>query len=445
MDRPGLVWLAPIVGAALYACFGVNRIQRKAVSLRVGKRWQHAREVSLDSAEVQARDQLAEEYPNLVGLATLVRRLAGTIATPGNQVQTLLNGDEAYPAMIRAIQKATSSVSLLSYIFDSDRVGDVFYDALVDARRRGLEVRVLIDGVGVRYSRVDMVQRLQSTGVTAATFLPTRVPRMFRYANLRNHRKIMVVDGRIAFTGGTNIREGHALELSPAAPVRCVHFRLEGPIAAQLQEAFAIDWAFATGESLGGPAWFPPLDRGGTVWARGIPDGPDEDFEKLTETMIGALSISHQTVSIVTPYFLPESPLIRALSVTALRGVDLRIYLPEKNNIPFVTWASAAVWDQLLEKGCRIFLTPSPFDHTKLMVVDQVWSLIGSTNWDPRSLRLNFEYNVECYDKELAEDLSRLIHDKAEYAREVTLGDVRARSFPIRLRDGVARLLTPYL
>jgi cardiolipin synthase len=262
---------------------------------------------------------------------------------------------------------------------------------------------------------------------------------------LRNHRKILVVDGRLGFTGGTNIREGHQLGLRPKSPVQCIHFLVEGPVVAQMQEVFAIDWAFATDESLGGDLWFPELRRAGPVWSRGVPGGPDEDFEKLTDTLIAALSVARESVRILTPYFLPDVGLIRALAVTAMRGVDLRIYLPSTNNIALVEWASAVTWEQLLEKGCRIFLTPPPFDHSKLMVVDGNWSLIGSTNWDPRSLRLNFEFNLECYDSAFAQSLLEIISRKAAVAREVRLQEVQNRGLALRLRDGVARLGTPYL
>jgi cardiolipin synthase len=347
--------------------------------------------------------------------------------------------------MLSAIDAAERSVTLLSYIFDCDRAGIRFHDALVRAQNRGVDVRVLIDDVGARYSRPRMHRRLSASGVLATTFLPTRVPRLFKYANLRNHRKILIVDGKTAFTGGTNIREGHWLAQNPKSPVQCVHFRLDGPVVAQLQEVFSADWAFATGESLEGERWFPDLERAGPVFARGIAGGPDEDFERLTDVLLAALSAAREQVRIVTPYFLPEVQLLRALNVAAMRGVDVRIYLPSKNNIPLVQWASTDLFWQLLEKGCRIFLTPPPFDHTKLFVIDQVWALIGSTNWDPRSLRLNFEFNVECYDEALAGELVELIHRKGEQAREVTLEQVDGRMFLVRLRDGAARLCTPYL
>jgi cardiolipin synthase len=347
--------------------------------------------------------------------------------------------------MIAAIDGARRSVSLCTYIFDSGQMGGRFLDALARAQHRGVEVRVLIDHVGSRYSKVSMVTQLKRAGVRAASFLPTRAPRFAAYTNLRNHRKILVVDGQTGFTGGTNIRDGHCLKLKPASPVQCLHFRFDGPVVWHLQEAFAVDWAFATRETLQGDEWFPSIVRQGEVWARGIDDGPDEDFDKLELVMIGALATAQKTVDIVTPYFLPESGLIHALNSAALRGVEVRIVLPSVNNIRLVHWASRAMWWQVLERGCRIFLTPPPFDHTKLFVVDGIWSLLGSTNWDPRSLRLNFEFNVECYEERLASRLLQVVEQRVAAAHEVTLQAADSRGLPVRLMDGLARLASPYL
>lgn len=441
----GLAWLAPFVGALVYFCFGVNRIKRKAVSLEFRKGWGMRHVVTPTDNEIVHRDQIGDRHPTLVGLAHLGQQLTNRPLLPGNTVSPLIDGDEAYPAMIAALDTARRSVSLCTYIFDSGRAGDRFLEALRRAQKRGVAVRVLIDHVGSRYSQVSMVAQLARAGVRAVTFLPTRVPRFAPYTNLRNHRKILVVDGRIGFTGGTNIRDGHCLQWHPESPVQCLHFRFEGPVVWHLQEAFAVDWAFAAGETLEGETWFPAIQRQGDVWARGIDDGPDEDFDKLELTMIGALAAAQRTVDIVTPYFLPESGLIHALNSAALRGVRVRIVLPAVNNLPVVHWASRALWWQLLERGCRIYLTPPPFDHSKLFLVDGSWSLLGSTNWDPRSLRLNFEFNVECYDEPLAARLLPLVERRVTAGQEVTLAEMEAQPLPARLRDGLARLASPYL
>lgn len=213
----------------------------------------------------------------------------------------------------------------------------------------------------------------------------------------------------------------------------------------ELQEVFAEDWTFTTRERLEGEEWFPPLAARGGVSARGISDGPDADYEKLQSMILGALATAQKRVRIVTPYFIPSTELISALNLAAMRGVDVSILLPAKSNLPVVQWASTAYWAQLLDKGCRILLTPPPFDHSKLMVVDSAWVLLGSANLDPRSLQLNFEFNVECYDSALADRLEDLMAEREASAQEVTLAEIRGRALPWKLRDGLARLLSPYL
>ncbi len=441
----GLAWLAPIIGTVLYVLLGINRIKRAAMALgRTG--------VLGDTGEFRAANagrqffhELADAHPTLVGLARLGHEVTGNPLLPGNTVAMLRDGDEAYPAMLAAIDSATESITLLSYIFDNDATGTLFHDALVAAARRGVPVRVLIDDVGARYTRPTMAVRLAESGVKVATFLPTQFPRPSRYTNLRNHRKILVVDGRTGFTGGMNIRHGHWLSKKPTSPVRCLHFKLEGPVVYELQRAFAEDWAFATRELLNGEPWFPRLEVVGPSVCRGVPDGPDGDLENILELILGALAAATTSVRIVSPYFLVDEPLLRALQIAAMRGVQVDIVVPARNNIRIMDWAVVPQFDPLLDKGCRIHLSPAPFDHTKVFTVDGLWSLIGSTNWDARSLLLNFEFNVECYDAELAVRLDALVDDRIAESRPVSLQDIRARSLPIKLRDGLARLGSPYL
>lgn len=441
----GLAWLTPVVGAVLYAMFGINRIRRQAGRMRRGRflPWT----ASTGSIPLLLKDSpLPDEVaPSIRSLAMLVGAATGSPLLAGNTVDLLVDGDEAYPAMLEAIEAATRSVALMTYIFDRGQVADRFVDALARAVERGVEVRVLVDGVGVRYSRPPILRTLRARGIKTASFLPPFLPVVQPYLNLRNHRKLLVVDGEVGFCGGLNIRDGCLLALHAPGPTRDLHFRFRGPVTGQLNGAFAFDWKFATGEELTGPAWFPEVDPQGKILARGIRDGPDEDFETLLVTFLGALAQATRSIRIATPYFLPDPPLIDALRVAAMRGVQVDLLLPAHGNLRLVQWAATAQLRQVLRWGCRVYLSPLPFDHSKLLLVDDEWSLVGSANWDPRSLRLNFEYAVECYSRELASTLARLFDARIAAARPFTLADLERRSPLVKLRDGVAWLAQPYL
>lgn len=439
----GLIWLAPVAGPLLYAAFGLNRIQRRASALHLDRR---RIPLFTPSALSIARTGTASSVPeDLVPLARLGEKLSGRPLLRGNAVAVLRNGDEAYPAMLQAIMGARRTVGLSSYIFGDDAAGQRFVAALKAAVDRGVEVRVLVDGFGARYTWPPVHKALRRAGVRCELFLPRIHQAGLAFFNLRNHRKVLTVDGKVAFTGGMNIQARNIHADHPPRMVEDVHFRIEGPLVGQVQEAFAEDWLFTTREVLDGPGWFPTLvDVGGTT-ARAFTDGPEGDIEILRTVILGALATARESVRIVTPYFLPDQGMIAALGVAALRGVKVEIVLPAHVNIPIVQWAATAQLWQVLRPGCRVFLTPLPFDHAKMMVVDRRWSLIGSTNWDPRSLRLNFELDVESYCTECAATLDALIDARIAAAREVSLEEVDARPLPVKLRDGIARLCSPYL
>jgi cardiolipin synthase A/B len=441
----GFVWFVPLVGAFLYFIFGINRIRHKAALLRRNLERYRAQAAQPECPPEELPRHLPDQGAHLEMLGRVVGNVVKRPLLPGNRIDPLVNGDEAYPAMLEAIQHARQSVSLVTYIFDRDEVGMAFVRALGEAARRGVEVRVLIDGTGSRYSLPTILRALRREGVKYARFLPPFAFGHFMSLNMRTHRKILVADGLVGFTGGINIRVGNALRGKPRRPVQDIHFRVKGPVVTQLQEVFTDDWLFTTGEALRGDAWFPEAENAGPVLARGVTDGPDEHFEKLLWTLLGALSIARHSVRIMTPYFLPDPVVVSALNLASTRGVRVDILLPSRINLPFVLWASRAMWSQVLQHGCRIWLTPPPFDHSKLMLVDGCWVLLGSANWDARSLRLNFEFNLECYNAELVQRLDQWVEKKRIVAHPVTIEEVEGRSMPARLRDGFARLLTPYL
>lgn len=438
----GLVLLTPFLGSIAYYLLGINRIRRRAIRL-TGRRTTAKRTAALAAHGAEAAARLGDRFARL---DRAERRVTHAPLLEGNAIAPLVDGDEAFPAMLQAIAEAERSVLLATYIMDNDRAGQDFVEALAAATARGVEVRVLIDGVGARYSRPPITRSLKRRGVSTAVFLPTRFPLVYNsYFHLRNHRKLLVVDGRLAFTGGINIRDGCVLAEPSAHPVQDVHFRVAGPVVAPLFAIGADDWHFASGERLTGDAWTSATPPAGEVAARAIADGPGEDFETLRWTIMAALGAAAESVLIATPYFLPDLTLLAALRLASMRGVRVDILLPEKLNLRVVQWAATAQLWQALEAGCRVWLGPPPFDHSKLMVVDGAWSLIGSANWDMRSLRLNFELGVTCFDRSLAARLTSLMNEKMEKGRRLTQRELDTRSLPVRLRDATARLFAPYL
>lgn len=437
----GVIWLVPTVGPLLYAMMGINRIRTRARALR--------RELAPADVPALLEEHrghpASEDAPHLGAIRNVVDRLVTEPLLPGNRVELLQDGDEAYPSMLAAIDAAERSIILETYIFDNDVAGRTFIDALARAKERGVAVRVLIDGAGLRYSFPPGTLPLRRAGLRFARFLPPLIPWRLPYANLRTHRKVLVVDGEVAFTGGMNIRIGHWLSKEPTHPIRDLHARVEGPVVGQLLRVAMIDWQFAAGESLAGDAWRSDRRAKGEVWARAIPDGPDGDFETVRDTLLGALAAAQHRVRIVSPYFLPDNTLITALGITAMQGIEVDIIMPAKNNLALVQWASMAQLWQLAERGCRLWLSPGVFDHTKLMVVDDGWLMLGSANWDARSLRLNFELNLEIYDGTLAREAHAFVDERLRTAHELSQDELDGRSLPVRLRDGLARVLSPYL
>lgn len=439
----GLVWLAPFIGSLVYFLFGINRIKRRGSEIHASmNRMPLPRRLPVSLVPTGSPAFVDD---SLLPLARAVDRVTRNELVPGNRIDPLRNGDEAYPVMLAAIREARTSIGLSTYIFDVDRAGREFAEELAAAMARGVEVRVLIDAVGAAYSKPRAPGTLRARGVPVTQFGGRMVPWRMPYLNLRNHRKILVVDGRVGFTGGLNIRESSCLAWDTAYPTRDLHFRLEGPVVAHLIDAFAQDWAHAAGEQLDGEVWCPPIAAAGDSWARGISDGPDDDFEKLHLTILAGLAAANRHVRILTPYFLPDQALITTLNVVALKGVRVDIVLPETSNLRIVGWAMRAQLARVMEYGCRVWLSPPPFDHSKVMLVDDTWSLFGSGNWDPRSLRLNFEFNVESYDPELVARLDSIVTRKIDDARPASRNELDGRSLPAKLRDGTAWLFSPYL
>ncbi|MDT8396830.1 MAG: cardiolipin synthase [bacterium] len=438
-----IVGLLPLTGPFLYWSLGINRL-RHSKAVRVRRRQSPG---GWALPPVTYADLSTLGGGGVRSLASLAGRITRRPVLSGNSVEALYEGNQVFPAMLTAIGAAKHSVNLSTYILDRDAVGKRVISALCSAAERGVQVRVLVDGVGTSRSAVTMARRLRSSGARLSVFHPLfglwfRRPSF----NMRNHRKLVIVDGAVGFTGGINISSRHLFSRWKAIePVRDIHFRIGGGVVVAMQETFAEDWQASTGELLNDEMFFPPVGPAGDASVRAVVSGPDEDLEKIYQLILGALRSAREKITIMTPYFIPDRALIQGMDSAVLAGVEVRLLLPEVSDHPLVQRASTAHLPELLNAGVKVLLLPPPFVHSKLMIVDGEWSLIGSANLDPRSFRLNFEFDLEVYDIPFARELLNYTDKLAENARTLTREDLRARPLATRLIEGAAKVFSPYL
>jgi cardiolipin synthase len=436
----GVILLSPLIGAVIYLVLGINRIRR--TTLMRGRKFDRDLPARERDLPILGDEDLVNQFAPLRKLGDVV---AGTPLLGGNAIEPLASGDDCYAAMLAAIDAAKSWVLLQTYIFDNDALGRRFVQHLAAARGRGVEVRVLVDAIGSRYSRPPITQELARAGITHALFMDKVLGLQLVYANLRTHRKILVADG-VGFIGGMNIRAAFSALVSGGEPAHDAHFRVEGPIASELARVFCGDWLFSSGELLPPGARDPlsPIGTPGTP-VRIVPSGPDRAIEATHDMIMGVLSVAKARVVVSSPYFLPDSRLIAALAVAARRGVTIDIVLPGVNNLALVDCAMNAQLDQVIDGGCRVWRSVGPFDHSKLLAVDRSWAYVGSSNLDPRSMRLNFEIDMEAHDPALAGWIEDRIDGRIATADQVSVAALNGRPFWKRLRDKTIWLASPYL
>ncbi len=474
--RAALGWIAvciayPIVGPLLYYLFGINRLRTHAHQFYAHKvhTYQNNSEShkQLESGHKKSRYErpdtisstnelvLPESLQMQTELAALARSSTAVTNRPlveKNAIQPYFDGDSTYAAMLKAIKQARFSICLASYIFETNQTGRTFIDALSAAQKRGVEVCVLLDGIGELYNYPRAGRLLKKAGINFSRFLPPRLLPPSVHINLRNHRKLLIVDAKTGFTGGMNIGDRHLKnQTDPTQGTADIHFKLSGEIVFQLQQVFDKDWRFATGEERKqnleekDSSIDSHENDNGKAICRVVTDGPDNDLDKLTMIITSAIALARNRVAIMTPYFLPPNVMINAMQAAALRGVQVDIILPEKTNLPLVHWATRNMLWELLQYGVNIYYQPPPFAHSKFLLIDEEYAQIGSANIDPRSLRLNFELGVEIFDREFVSLLSDHFNQMKNTSTIETLGAVDGRSLPTRLRDAFVWLFSPYL
>lgn len=457
----GVAIFAPIIGPLLYFTFGLSRVRRRAARLES----YHTPE-ELDAIDYQ---------PTIAANHQLDIFRTGDALTPYRlrPCQTItphLTPDDAYNAMLTAIRSAQHNVSLLTYIFDADHVGLAFVRELANAKERGVTVRVIIDGIGALNQRLQIppiYRALKRHDITFAKFMPPRLLPPSFSINLRNHRKLLIIDGETAFTGGLNISQRYSdtsfhynrgkrhQRAGFAEAISDIHCQFSGAIVQQYQHIFDCDWAFTQGlplpiyQSIYQPTDQSPLDKPGDTtcqtWARAISDTPSDELNRFSALFHSMVARAKHRVAIVTPYFIPSTSLLDAMQTAALYGVEVAIYLPETLDQHLVQWARMHVMAETIESGTKVFLRQGAFAHDKLLLVDDHYVFIGSPNWDPRSLTLNYEAGVECWSAELSQQLWEYVDTIAAQSRRHTLTDCKQIGLLPRLRNSLAWTFSAYL
>lgn len=425
----------PIVGAAMYFFFAVPyvgpAVRRKR--LATGRL----------RAEVKQQDALSRVSEEEFSLLRLAYGVTGLLPSRGNAVELLVRDERAFERIEEALRGAKRSIWAQYFIVRNDQTGTRFLELLAQKAREGLDVRLLYDGLG---SRGLDVRTVSEAGVRAQVFFPLNpLGRRFSF-NLRNHRKMVVVDGQLGFTGGMNVGDEYSGRSRRKGKQHFLdsHLALRGPSVGDLAQTFAEDWYFATGAELARPERPAPVPGQDSVVAI-VPSGPDQEHNATGLIYFSGAVTARRRMWLTSPYFIPDEALIRGLHHAALRGADVRVLVPHKSDVPVATMAGRSYYSELCRSGVRIFEYLPSMLHGKTMVVDGVWGMVGSANFDIRSFHLNFEIGALVHDAAFAARLEAAFLELLERSREVTLESLAAHGLRRRLADGAARLFSPLL
>ncbi len=443
-----LAWLAivffePWIGLALYLLIGENRLGRRRLASRQRRR---LRLQATDYPQVES-DHVVDpgETDDFSVLVHLAEHVGGLPVVAGNSISLMSDTDEVIERMIAEIDAAQHHVHLLFYIFQDDEVGRRVAEALVRAVERGVDCRVLADAVGSRRLFRRLAPYLRQHGVRIYPVLPANLWRLpFARLDLRNHRKLAVIDGVVAFTGSQNIVEpsyGH----KRAGVWHDVMARVTGPVVRQLQGIFLEDWFYESGELLDDPALFPRSPADGPIAVQVVPTGPDQPTELFQDMIVRAIFLARRRIVITSPYFIPNEAMLLALRLAALRGVQVDLVIPRRSDHRVVNAAGSFYCEYLMRYGVRVFLFLDGMLHAKTLTVDDELAMFGSANYDIRSFSLNFELNLFIH----AEEAVRQVHDLQQHylgrSRQATLADWPTRTLAGRLKVNLAKLFSPLL
>lgn len=433
------------MGALLYILLG-RVVRKRRVSRHKQVRQEKTEEILMDiQVRPSAEDvEQAGDIPMNKKLARLLLNDADAPLTLNNRSEVLTNGRKTFRALFSALETAKDHIHLEYYIFHNDAIGRDILNLLMRKASEGVKVRVLVDGLGNR-SLEKRFGELRKAGIEMAGFYPVRFPFLSRRLNLRNHRKIVVIDGRVGFLGGLNVGDEYLSRNKKIGFWRDTFLKLEGDAVNSLQTVFFNDWYVGTHEDISGPRYYPHPPRLGNQLTQIAATGPDSDWGSMLEIFFVALTSAEKTIYIETPYFIPDEGSVMALKTAALSGLDVRIILMGIPDHKITYWASLSYVEELLESGVRIYRYTKGILHAKVLILDSEIGVVGSTNFDIRSFSLNFEISAFIYNCAFANRLEEDFHQDLDDSEEIVLEDYKLRPLSNRIKESSARLFSPLL
>ncbi len=439
--------LLPVIGLVFYLVFGQEYRKKKMFSRRGLKTLGKFRSLSSRQLrKLQAHEYLLPEAAReKEKLVKLLMNNSHSLLTTGNRLRILNNGKNCFNAIFGAMERARHHIHLEYYIVEDDEIGNQLKDILMRKSKEGVEVRMIIDDVGSWGLSRKYIRELKSAGVDVRPFMEVRFPRLTPRVNYRNHRKIVVVDGVIGFTGGINVADRYLKGLPGIGPWRDTHLQVEGDAVAYLQVIFAADWYFITKESFYGQGYFTSISQSPGPAVQITASGPDSDWDNIGQAFFAAITGARKRIAIVTPYLMPPPPIVTALKTTALGGVEVKLLIPEFSDAIISKWCSFSFVEELLEAGVRVFFYQKGFVHSKLIMVDGVLSAIGTANLDFRSLETNFEVTAFVYDEAFTRQLEAYFSHDLRNSREIIYSDWKKRPRISRMKESLAHLISPVI
>jgi len=437
----------PVAGVVLYFVFGQNFRKKKLFSrkgLEDFRQIERLRQDQLDYLENLSTIGQKPAYKKLHIMRLLLNN-SKSILSRHNTITLLNNGKEKFAALIEELQKAEHHIHIEYYRFEYDALGKEIATLLAAKARAGVEVRLIMDHVGSWHFRKKHIRELTDAGVRVKRFMPVRFPLLTSKINYRNHRKIVVVDGEIGFVGGMNIADKYIHGTRKLGAWRDVHLKLEGDAVQSLQTVFLTDWFFLTNQMPASKAYFPASKKKGNTITQIIASGPDSLWAGIMQAYFSIIATARKKIYITTPYLLPNTAILTALKTAALAGVDVRVIIPRKSDSRVVSHASLSYIKGLLEAGVKVYFYNQGFIHSKITVVDDILSSVGTANLDNRSFSLNFEINALLYDASTAKKLTDTFLYDLQNSTQISYQWWIQRSRVKVLKSSIARLFSPLL